>query len=102
MSNIIIAEFEVGEEIRFKATIYDYDGVTLIDPNSQTITMTIEDTQMFLTSSPTADSTGVYIVSYQSSETDPVGIWTIEWKATIGIKTKIQRNKFRVVDTSKR
>ncbi len=98
----IIAEFEVGEEIRFKAYIYDYDQVTLIDPDSQDISIYTEDNLKYNTSSPSKEATGIYTVSYQSNENDELGVWYIQWNATIGSKTKIQRNKFRVVHSGKR
>jgi len=92
----VIAEFEVGSEFKFEATILDYDGQTKIPPDSQLISLYCETDVFYTTDSPTTIATGVYSISYQSTDNVPLGIWYIEWRATKDGKTVVARQKFRV------
>jgi len=90
-----LAIFELGSEVRFRATVTDYDAKTLFNPDSQTVTL-ISGSSTVTSGTPTSESTGIFYFSYQSSNTDPEGYWYVEWSITKSAITTIARKKFLV------
>ena len=81
--------FECGDELRYQATIKDYEG-NLIDPTSQIVSFKMGD-KVIDTGEPTRVSVGVYTYIYQSKITDSGGKWILEWKVVYGDATKYAR-----------
>jgi len=90
-----LAVFELGSEVRFRATITDYDAKTLFNPDDQTVKL-ISGSSTVTYGSPVSESTGIFYFSYQTSINDPEGYWYIEWSITKDYITTVSRKKFLV------
>lgn len=85
------------QTVKFQATITDFDGKTLVDPDSHELTF-FDPTGVpkVMTAYPTKVSTGVYCYYFVILADATVGKWRLDWKGMKGILPCKGRMEFEV------